>query len=129
MVLETFSRAGADDQIERFMDPAREVAIGTHLDDLRLEAGRLVGLLATGGDRLEERLADLRRLMADIEPLQHQRRQPDGKHHRLDILDPVAGEVADRAGMPDHAAMDEGKKAKGNGAAPEERRADETRGE
>jgi hypothetical protein len=74
-------------------------------------------------------VVDPRRLATDIEPLEHQRRQTDGEHHRLDILDPMAREIADRPGMGDHTPVDEGEEAECQGSAPEQGRADEDRGE
>ena len=119
----------AADEIERLAAPANEVSVVFGLRELRLEPGRLIGLLAAGRDRVEERIIDVSGLTADIEPLERQRRETDGEHHRLDVFDPVAGEIADRAGMLDHTAMNEGEEAEGERSAPEERRADETRGE
>jgi hypothetical protein len=117
--------ARQDDQIERLTEAAGEMRfVGRQRGDEIDGRGRI---LATGGNRTEERRPHATHLTNDGGPVDRERRETDAKERHLRIFDPVAGQVADDSGVRDHTAVNQGEEGEGDRAAPEQGRPQERR--
>ena len=128
MVLEVVRGAGADHEVERFPQPAGQVADG-RFGDRGGERGGLGGIDTPLGRRFEHLVADAAALADEAAQMQGEERQAYAEQRRFDVLHPVAGQVPDHVGVGDHAAVDEGEEGERQCPAPEERRAEEQGGE